>query len=164
MSVNWTGSGSFLLHRQRRKHNATGPRRPFAIVETDSDEWLTNTRGGGRLPSPLTSSPPPEPARGAVRQPSRERTDTLAPNAEEHHRQAFSQRPRPWSDKRTRQRTMQQPSYRELRRWLLSKPDWSGASKTQDESEQDVQESQPKATVPPQPKPAPILDRSNHSK
>lgn len=154
MAVNWTGGGSFLLNRQRRKQQASLQRQRHRIHtarEYDPDqEWLRNIRGGYDMPSEYASPPPPEStssvngmarAQSIGRQPSRESIRRTLPS---------------WQQQGQCTELLQR-SFGEVRRWLLGKPNWVGAKANPRRPPQNAE-----ARV--QPRPAPILASSSHSK
>lgn len=153
MSVNWTGSGSYLLGQQRRKQRQRHPR-PKRRYEYDEmpqdhdDGWLTNTRGNPGMPSSLASpSPPPEQGRNTVyrvevhnvevaKQAERQNSTRSSADGQNRiemdaERRSASPRAPPATLSRPTQQVQagwRPQSRRELCVWLLSKPNWVGAS------------------------------------
>ena len=162
MAVNWTGSGSFLLSRHRRRQQASRLRlRHHEQVDADQD-WIRNIRGGSDVPSELASSPPPEGERrmgDIVEAPtrdqsaSRQRIMTAVPGWKQQARRIEAQQP-----------FLRGRSFHQSRRWLLDTPNWVGAKSNQGQSAREAQARDDDMTKHAQPRPAPMLASSNHSK
>lgn len=165
MSINWTGSGSFLLHKQRRKQDFARNRRRHASIDNDGDEWLPNTRGGHIVPSEYARSPTPELQADAAGKLRHDRRDTNPQAGGRGCSLSREAKDPPSQPARKRSRLEAQgASFNERRSWLLNQQDWVGAKQAQKRREGEAEQTAQQISAKAQPSPAPILDSNNHSK
>lgn len=173
MSINWTGSGSFRLGKQRRKQDILGQRYRNTYAEENQDEhWFTNTRGGEILPPELESTAESEHAQDTSEGPAGKRNPipiSLSKGrlAEHSFNDRSRERPRsaPVQRRRKTMSSASRPrSFREMRDWLLRQPDWVGARNAPQLTLDQTQQLNIGKSASAQPRPAPILDSSSHSK
>ncbi len=151
MSINWTGSGSFQLGKQRR-------RKEF-MVQWHHRSKLQNYEAHAG----------PQPQEQAGRELgccSCGIAPEVGVNTDGNQRSNPSTLGAPIYLKDCAgvlRREMSGSSLRELCRWLLSRPDWVGAHGTGDKPVQ-ASHAGEGAKSTPQPRPAPMLERSSHSK
>lgn len=162
MAVNWTGSGSFLLSRHRRRQQA--PRTQYRhtvhdyVDDVQDDEWLRNNQRDYHVPSECALSPPP-PVRICVEH-HRDEAQSLHRSPSRHR----ARRPQPGWKELSRSAKGQHRSFEELRHWLLSKPNWVGAAPSSLAAARSAKKAKRLGYARVQTRPAPMLDSSNHSK
>lgn len=165
ISINWTGSGSYLLSQQRRKQNTLRQRnhRHVSVEVDQDDEWYTNSRGGQGLPPEDESPPLPEHTGSEVEEEKSPNSEHGDRNEERDDAQRLLRHPHMQNDTRVKRiGAPQHASFGELRRWLLDQPDWVGAK--QKRKAEDAEHPDQRTSDTNHPKPAPILDSSSHSK
>lgn len=153
MSINWTGSGSFLLNKQRRKQTLIRVRhRHNTIGDVDQEECFRNMRQEQSAASECA------PSTAACE--SHLHTEPVTELGGAGSVCGSSRQAQGYPSKQL----LTKSSFDQRRSWLLNQPDWVGAKQTQQHKATETEQSSPNKPAKTQPSPAPMLDSNSHSK